>query len=145
MSDEIGESAKAVQEVAKTTGQAISIVYKIGSFFSRIMEESIDATCGMLSDTLKFKRWERQLSLIDKAERIINNRHLSNKTRPISPKLALPIFQYASLEEDELLHDVWANLLVTALDPSCQLPRSAFIDIIRQKEMLSYIKSELKE
>lgn len=134
MSDEIVESAKAVQEVAKTTGQAISIVDKIGSFFSKIMKESIDATCGMLADTLKFKRWERQLSLIDKAERIIKEKKLSDKMRPISPKLALPIFQYASLEEVESLHDVWANLLVTALDPSCQIPRSAFIDIIRQLE-----------
>jgi len=134
MSDEIIESAKAVQEVAKTTGQAISTVDRIGRFFSRIMNESIDATCGMLADTLKFKRWERQLGLIDKAERIIINKKFSDKMRPISPKLALPIFQYASLEEDESLHDIWANLLVTALDPSCQIPRSAFIDIIRYLE-----------
>jgi len=33
MSDEINESAKAVQEVAKTTGQAIKTIEKIGSFF----------------------------------------------------------------------------------------------------------------
>ena len=55
MSDEVTESAKAIQEIAKTTGQAINVVDKIGQFFARIMKEPIDATCGMLADTLKFK------------------------------------------------------------------------------------------
>ena len=134
MTDEITESAKAIKEVAKTTGQAISTIEKIGGFFSKVMEESIAATCGMLADTLKYKRWERQTKLIDKAEKIIKDKKLSDKIRPIPPKLALPIFQYASLENDESLHDIWANLLVTALNPSCQIPRSSFIDIIRQLE-----------
>lgn len=134
MSDEISESAKAVQEVAKTTGQAIKTIEKIGNFFSRIMHESIDATCGMLADTMKFKRWERQIRLIEKSEEIIKSKNLSDRLRPISPKLALPIFHNASLETDESLHDIWANLLVTALDPECQIPRNAYVDIIRQLE-----------
>jgi hypothetical protein len=134
MSDEITESAKAVQEVAKTTGQAIKTIEKIGSFFSRIMNESIDATCGMLADTLKFKRWERQLRLIEKTEEIIKSKGFSDTLRPISPKLALPIFHNASMETDESLHDIWANLLATALDPKCEIPRNAYVDIIRQLE-----------
>ena len=114
MSDEINESAKAVQEVAKTTGQAIKTIEKIGSFFSLIMHESIDTTCDMLADTLKFKRWERQIRLIEKSEKIIKQKNLSDRLRPISPKLALPIFHNASLETDESLHDILANLIVTA-------------------------------
>lgn len=134
MTDEINESAKAVQEVAKTTGQTIKAIEKIGSFFSRIMRESIDTTCDMLADTLKFKRWERQIRLIEKSEKIIKQKSLSDRLRPISPKLALPIFHNASLETDESLHDIWANLIVTALDPECQKPRSVYVDIIRQLE-----------
>ena len=134
MSDEINESAKAVQEVAKTTGQTIKAIEKIGSFFSLIMRESLDTTCDMLADTLKFKRWERQIRLIEKSDKIIKQKSLSDRLRPISPKLALPIFHNASLETDESLHDIWANLIVTALDPECQKPRSAYVDIIRQLE-----------
>ena len=63
MSGEITETAKAVQEVAKTTAQAIGAVEKVGNFFAKIMGESIDATCGMLADTLKYKRWERSYGL----------------------------------------------------------------------------------
>lgn len=134
MPEDITESAKAIQEVAKTTGQAISTIEKIGSFFSKILGESISATSGMLADALKFKRWERQIILIDKAEKILSKRPLPNGTRVISPKLALPIFQYASIEENESLHDIWANLLATALDAACQTPRSSYIDVIRQLE-----------
>ncbi len=130
------ETAEAVKEVAKTTGQAINTIDRLGQFFAKVMGESIDATCGMLADTLKYKRWERQIKLIEKAERLIINKNLANESVPISPKLALPIFQNASLEDDEVLHDVYAKLLVTAIDPDIQTRRTAFAEIIRQLEPL---------
>lgn len=136
MSEEITESAKALQEIAKTTGQAITVVDKVGSFFARIMKEPIDSTCGMLADTLKFKRWQRQISLIEKAERIIGEKHLNTDFRPVSPKLALPIFHNASIEDEESLHDLWAKLLVASLDPAMKTPRTAFVEIITQLEPL---------
>ena len=136
MDNEIKEATKAVQEIAKTTGQAIQAVDKIGSFFSRVMHESIETTCGMLSDTLKYKRWERQIKLVEKADGLIQKHGLTETMRPIKPKLALPIFQYASLEDDENLHDIWTRLLVTALDPSVLVPRNVFVDIIRQLESI---------
>ena len=69
MTDDVKETAKAIQEVAKTTGQAIQTVERVGSFLARVMGESIDATCGMIADTLKFKRWQRQVRLIEKCGR----------------------------------------------------------------------------
>jgi hypothetical protein len=146
------EIAEAVKEVAKTTGQAIKTIDRLGQFFAKIMGESIDATCGMLADTLKYKRWERQIKLIEKVENLIKSKNLSNGTIPISPKIALPIFQNASLEDDEFLHDIYANLLVTAIDPNVQTRRTAFAEIIRQLEPLDvkilqamYIVYEWKE
>ena len=134
MSEEITETAKAVQEVAKTTGQAIGTVEKVGTFFSRIMGESIDATCGMLADTLKYKRWERQIKLVEKAEYLIKKKNLEKSSIPVSPKLALPIFQNASVEDDDFLHDLYAKLLVSAIDPETQTRRTAFVEILRQLE-----------
>jgi Abortive infection alpha len=136
MSDEVTESAKAIQEIAKTTGQAINVADKLGQFFARIMKEPIDSTCGMLADTLKFKRWERQIALMEKAEKIIIEKKLNQSFRQISPKLALPIFQNASIEDEESLHDIWAKLLVASIDPDMKNPRTAFIDIIKQLDPL---------
>ena len=130
------ETAGAVKEVAKTTGLAIKTVDRLGQFFARVMRESIDATCGMLADTLKYKRWERQTKLVEKAERLIKEKNLSKRSIPISAKLALPIFQNASLENDDFLHDLYAKLLVSAIDPEVQTRRTAFVEILRQLEPL---------
>jgi hypothetical protein len=70
------ETAAAVKEVAKTTGQAVETVDRLGRFFAKVMRESIDATCGMLADTLKCKRWETQLRLVEKAEHLIKEKNL---------------------------------------------------------------------
>jgi len=134
--DEVTESAKSVQEVAKTTGQVINVVDRLGSFFAKVMGEPIETTCDMLADTLKFKRWERQLALLEKAEALINQKGLGSKFRLITPKLALPIFHNASIEDDDTLHDLWSKLLVSSLDPEMNKSRIAFIDIIKQLDPL---------
>jgi len=126
------ESIEAVKEIAKTTGQAVKSIERLGRFFATVMGESIDATCGMLADSLKYKRWERQIKLIEKAESLIQNKELSDRFVKIPPKLALPIFQNASIEDDNQLHDLYAKLLVTAIDPEIQTRRTAFAEIIRQ-------------
>jgi hypothetical protein len=128
------ETIEAVKEIAKTTGQAVKSVDRLGRFFATVMGESIDATCGMLADSLKYKRWERQIKLVEKAEHLIQDKNLSNRFIQISPKLVLPIFQNASIEEDDQLHDLYAKLLVTAIDPEVQTRRTAFAEIIRQLE-----------
>lgn len=128
------ETVRAVKEIAKTTGQAVKSIDRLGRFFATVMGESIDATCGMLADSLKYKRWERQIKLVKEAERLIYDKNLSNRFIPISPKLVLPIFQNASIEEDNLLHDLYAKLLVTAIDPEVETRRTAFVETIRQLE-----------
>jgi len=130
------ETAAAVKEVAKTTGQAIETVDRVGRFFAKVMRESIDATCGILADALKYKRWERQIRLVEKAEHLITEKNLTGKSTPISAKLALPIFQNASLEDDDFLHDLYAKLLVTAIDPKVSTKRTAFAEIIHQLDPL---------
>ncbi len=130
------ETTEAVKEVARTTSYAIKTVDRLGQFFAKIMGESINATCGMLEDTLKYKRWEKQTKLVEKAERLIKEKNLSNRAITISAKLTLPIFQNASLEDDVFLHDLYARLLVSAIDPEVRTRRTAFVEILRQLEAL---------
>ena len=65
---------------------------------------------------------------------IIREKGLGEKFTPVPPKLALPIFHYASLEENDELQDLWAHLLASALDPQAEEIRGAYVDIIRQLE-----------
>ena len=63
------------------------------------------------------------------------------------PKIALPAIENASLEEDDELQDLWANLLASCHDKTLNgVVRSGFVDIIKQLEVvdvhiLNYIYS----
>lgn len=131
----IQESAKAAQEVAKTTREGIEATRDLGGFVSRMIGEPADTVVGILTDRLKFIRWQRQVRLTDKAKEILDERQI-RELRPISPKIALPIAEHATLEDNDELQDLWARLLVSAINPSDAPVRAAFIDIIRQLEVV---------
>src|SRR6266566_1420752 len=137
MPDEITESAKAVQETAKTVRTGLEATQQLGRFVSRITTEPLETVMGILSDKLQFMRWERKLRLAKRGREILNQRGIQGSLRPIPYKLALPIVEHASLEDNDELQDLWANLLASAVDPKFEgLIRSAYIDIIRQLEVV---------
>lgn len=134
--EEFTESAKAVQEVAKTTKAGIEATEKLGGFVSRIIGEPIDEVVGILKDKLKFVRWERQIRLTKRANEIIGERMIEGDLRIVPPKVALPIIENASLEENDELQDLWAHLIASAVDPNFNgTVRTAFVDIIKQLEV----------
>lgn len=140
MNEEIIETAKATQEVAKTTTKAIEAVNKVGSFLSKALGEPIEEAIGMIGDKLKFMRWERQIRLIDKVEEISQNRKIIGKEIPIPPKLFIPIMENASLEDNNTLQDIWARLIVSSQDEkTSKNVRVAYIDIIKQLEDVDVI------
>jgi Abortive infection alpha len=135
MSNEITEVAKASQEMAKTASSAIEASSKLGAFLARILGEPIEGTIGILTDKIRFARWERQLRLFDRFEQIMRERGLSANWRPVPPKLAFPIVENASLENDDTLQDLWAQLLASAVNPKFEGEvRTAYVDIIKQLE-----------
>lgn len=136
MSDEISETARAVQEVAKVTKAGVEATARLGGFVSEITKEPLETITGIFSDRLRFMRWERQLRLYDREMEILRQRGIEGNTRTVPPKLALPIIENASLEEDNELQDLWAQLLASALDPAFKgRLRTAFIDIIKQLDV----------
>ena len=137
MPDEIAESAKAIQESAKTVRAGIEATQQLGNFVSRITTEPLETVMGILNDKLQFIRWERKLRLAERGREILDQRGIEGPLRPIPYKLALPIIEHASLEDNDELQDLWANLLVSAVDPKFDgLIRSAYIDIIKQLEVV---------
>lgn len=130
------ESAKAVQEIAKTTKAGIEATEKLGSFVSRIIAEPTDTVVGMLTDRLKYMRWERQQRLTQRAKEFIKDRNIIGALKVVPPKIALPIIENASLEENDELQDLWAYLIASAVDPNYEGQiRAAYINIIKQLEV----------
>lgn len=131
--DPITETAKAVQEVAKTTGKAIDAGEKFGGFISRYIAGSIEQGMGIFEDRLKYMRWERQVRLMQRAEQLLKEIGLSQPTRAVPLKLAIPLLEAASLEDDDYLQDLWARLLVNAANAGSHINlQRAYIEILEQ-------------
>ena len=127
------EEAKAVQEVAKATSKALEITEKVGPFLERVFGPLVENAVGVVSDRLRYYRLIRLYDLVHKTERVLAERNIK-ATRPVPPKLAVPLFGAATVEDDEALHDLWANLLATAMDPNAPQIKRSFIGILDQLE-----------
>lgn len=149
MSD-IEETAKAVIETAKLGTTTIEAAEKMGGFFSKILHEPITEAVGIIGDKLRFMRWQRKLRIVDEVNKTLDQRDITN-TRPIPPKLAIPILEQACLEENDELQDLWCNLIANSLDPNFKLEiRYAFIEVIKNitpldAKVLKYIYDTTKE
>jgi len=112
--NEIIETAKATQEIAKTSGKAIDTVNNFGGFISKYIGGSVEQACGIFEDKLKYMRWENQANIMLKANKKLEELGQLNPTKTIPLKLAIPLLEYASLEDDNYLQDLWVNLLVNS-------------------------------
>jgi hypothetical protein len=129
----VKESAKAIKEVAKTTGKAIDAGEKFGGFISKFISCPIEQCIGIFEDKLKYMRWERQLRLIKRADALMEGSGPSGPSRAIPLKIAIPLFQAASLEDDDYLQDLWAKLLVNGANADSGIDlKKAYIDILEQ-------------
>ncbi|MCA1494031.1 DUF4393 domain-containing protein [Ensifer sp. NBAIM29] len=126
MADELDaatEAAKAIQEVAKTSGKVVDAGSNIGGFLNRVFGKAVEDTVGLYwTDRIAAKRieaaiydWERLSALAAKANERLTKRGVT-EIRPVPPKVALPLLEYATVEHEEELHTLWANLLATGLD-----------------------------
>jgi hypothetical protein len=126
MADEIEavtETAKAVQEVAKTGAKAIDAGRSVGGFLDRVFGRAIEDMVGLYwTDKVAAKRieaaiysWERLASLAHKTKRRLEKKGVV-AFRVIPPKVALPLLEYATVEHEEDLHTLWSNLLATGMD-----------------------------
>lgn len=125
------EIAKAVQSVAKFGDKALETSQKVGGFFARVFKEPIAEVSGMVTDKLRFVRWQRLVAMSDEVNKILEDRGV-HETKSVPPKLALPIFEESSLEHDPSLQHLWNHLLANAMDPKFNGElRYGFIDMIK--------------
>lgn len=140
MSDEIEavtESAKAVQEVAKTGGKIIDAGSALGKWLGHVLgtipEDLVGLTVG---DPLYYLRVRRAIAFLEKTREKLERRAITN-TKPIRDKLLLPTVQGASEESDETLQDLWVNLLANAMDPDTDVElQEVFIETLRRLDPL---------
>jgi len=127
------EQAKAVKEVAKTTGTVAELGEKVGGFISKVIGPACFEVGGVLADYTRYFRYKNLLSISDKVKAIHARRKLEGKEVPIPPRIAIPLLESASLEDDETLKDVWATLIANGTDPNSKtILHPGYIEIIKQ-------------
>ena len=77
------------------------------------------------------RRQIRQAKLLEKLQRRIGSAQF--EPQQIPDKTWIPILQAASMEDDETLQDIWANLLANAADPSQENSvHLSYVEIVKQ-------------
>lgn len=140
MSDEtkaIEEAAKAAQELAKTSSKAIDATRDVGGWLDRIFGEAIEHTVARFwTDRAMASRveaaiydWSRLITLLHNTEKKLQKKGIKF-TRVVPPKIALPLLEHATLEHEDDLHELWENLLTSALDPSEEEIKRTYISVL---------------
>lgn len=126
------ELGKAGQEIGKATGKAVDAVQTAGVFFGKYLAGPLEQSSGMLEDRLQFMRWERKLRLAQRAKEILAESGLDAPSRALPLSIGVPLIEAASLEENDELQDVWAQLLANCgnADSGVHLKR-AYVTILQ--------------
>jgi hypothetical protein len=131
------EQAKALQEVARTTGTALELVGKAGSYVKWMLGTVPSDLVGILAgDWLSQVRIRNLAWYKQRTEEIIRDRG-APETAAVSPSLAIPLLRAAMDESRPRLQELWASLLATAADPSRSIfVRQSFIETIAKFDPL---------
>jgi hypothetical protein len=117
--DAVTESAKAVQETAKAANNGIGAVRDAGGFFNSVFGDAIRDTVGIIwGDKVAIHRIyskERVARLAHEAQQRLDALGVT-ELRQVPPKVAIPLIEHATIENEDDLHVLWANLLATGMD-----------------------------
>ena len=86
----------------------------VGRYLGTMLAGSVEQIVGIWEDKLKYRRWESQVKLLQKAEQMRVDAGMHGKPIPLPLKLAVPLLEGASIEDDDSLLDRWAALLVNS-------------------------------
>jgi hypothetical protein len=92
--------------------------------------EGCAKTTGKAIDAATY--WERRARLMDRGAEFLHQRGLAEPNRIVPMSILVPILQLGSMEEDNQLQDLWAQLFVNAADAeSGVVVEPAFIGILQ--------------
>ena len=126
---------------------ADAAIAPIKDVINRLFGPFADELGGLMADPIRVWRFQRSLKLFEKVARLSAARGIELKAVPL--KTILPILENASVEEDEDLHNRWANLLAnSAIDSNRVL--SFFPDALKrlgpiEARLLDYIHAVTSE
>ena len=132
MSDKIDITSTALEkgtEIAK-------------GFIDKLVTPSIEELGLLIRDRVSLWRFSNQIKILNRAKELCEKNNIT--TKAISPKLLCPYLENASLEDDALLQDKWANLLVNMVDSELNIQNHVFPYILGQLSKDEFLLLERK-
>jgi hypothetical protein len=101
------------------------------AILKRMLGPAADEVAEMWRDQVRLYRYGRQLSCLQKAEKMA--KEAGFRPSPVPPKILFPLLEGASYEETEDMHSMWAALLANAANPKWpDRVRPGYIALLRQ-------------
>ena len=100
-----------------------------------MLEDSI----GIVADKIKFYRFHNYLKLCENAATIMCEKGYSEDdiTNAVPLKVAIPLIESATLEDDNELQLLWAQMLANAMDPQFTIAvKLRYVSLLREMEPL---------
>lgn len=85
---------------------------------SKLFGSAFDVAGQALAQQVALWTWQNGQRIAERVNKIIQKRQLEGKTVLPPPGLAVSIMQAAPLEDDPTVQELWAELIVNALDPA---------------------------
>lgn len=123
------EIIKATPELLKHGAELVGAL-KLTEIAKTILGPATGEFAERVKDEIRLYRFGRQLELLKKAEKMVQDAGFTPKAVPI--KLLFPLLEGASLEEDEDLHTMWAALLANASMRASVEVRPSYAEILAQ-------------
>ena len=127
------------KEIISSPSDAIRVVEKTGAFLNQVFGEMIKNRVGIVADRIKYCRLHNYLKLSENTTRIMRDKGYSEGdiTRVVPLKIAIPLIENATLEENDELQQLWAVLLANAMDLNFNVDiKLRHVSLLREMEPL---------
>ena len=127
------ETAKAIQEVAKTSQKALDVMDAFGRWVGKAIDYVPVNLVGVMGgDWLREFRIRRIDELTRRTTEILKERRSKCDPREANPVFLVSIFNSACDDNRSEIQEIWARLIANALDGNRPNIRKSFILIVNQ-------------
>src|ERR1043165_3809210 len=102
----------------------------VKGFLQKLVGPSVDEMGLLLSDNVKLWRLKNQLRNLEKVKTIVEKENIN--TKQVNLKVLFPYLEGVSLEDDNELQDLWANLFVNYIDADKNLRVNVYPSVLSQ-------------
>ncbi len=129
----VSEVAKAEQEHQRTYQSALDLVKRAGDYLGGVFGPASNELSLLFGQQMKFWRFKNAVNVLEKTQALIEQRGLRpEQVKALGFGEGLLLLEAASLEEDDVVQNMWARLVANAVDPkSGNKTEKVFIDILK--------------